>query len=94
MKTILFALAAFLLSGCGAAKNDPDTDSGKYPYTLYRSGVIAKDVKIPVAKFDTNGERVDWNKENCEKVAGLMNGAQRVEQFPVKFWCEKGKAGK
>ena len=93
MKILLPVLFAFLLAGCGAA-SDPDNASGQFAYTLYRGGAVDASVRMPFATFETEGERAEWNKDNCEKVAGLMNEAQRQELHPVKFWCEKGKPEK
>lgn len=92
MKICLALTAFMILAACSKPTPDADRDSGKYPYTLYRGGVIDAAVRIPIASFKTSGERIEWNKENCEKVTILMTEAQKNELHPVRFWCESGDA--
>ena len=87
---LLFIGLLFFGTSCKKAL-PPEKASGEHIYTLYRGGAILKSVRINVATFETIGENITFNMENCELVASILNETQKNIPNPVKFWCEKGE---
>lgn len=76
MKKTLFLLILVVVTGC---KDD-------VTYTLYRSSLPDKNLRIHVATFDVK-ESAEYNNENCKIAAELFENQSGVK---VKYWCEKG----
>lgn len=83
---ILLAFAILIITGC----TQEEKSSTSEIYTLYRGGALDKSLRIHYATFPTKGEKTDWNKENCERIAEYLNKEEKYKTYPVKFWCEKG----
>lgn len=80
LKRLCLVFAA-CLGSCGPQPDDQAV------YTLYRSPGVGTH-HIHVATFDApDGEA--YNKENCEIVAGLMQGQPGVS---VQYYCHAGRA--
>jgi len=93
----LIAIAMFCLpAGCNnpMATNEADKATTQIA-TLYRNGSIAKDMRLHFASFDVEGEANDYNINNCQMAARLLNAnvskQWRAQGLPdVGFWCEPG----
>jgi len=83
--------AVLSLSACSANVAGEENEIA----TLYRNGSLMKEIRIKFASFDAQGEANDYNINNCEMSARLLN--ENVTQqwtaqgLPdVGFWCEPG----
>ncbi|MEE4339394.1 hypothetical protein [Erythrobacter sp.] len=76
-------------------ENEQEARADKQIATLYRNGSIAKDLRLHFATFAVEGEANDYNINNCEMTAKLLN-ANLAAQWTamglpdVGFWCEPG----
>ena len=81
LKRVLSAVAVVMMLA-GAAMADDEI------YTLYRSSVVAPDMRIHVATFDADDSGPGYNFENCNIAADLFRQQPGVR---VRYWCEKGR---
>ncbi|KUO54548.1 MAG: hypothetical protein APF78_03465 [Sphingomonadales bacterium BRH_c3] len=82
-------IAGILTASCQAPTEAPQIA------TLYRNGSIAKDLRLHFASFDAEGEANDYNINNCQMTARLLNAnvskQWTAQGLPdVGFWCEPG----
>jgi hypothetical protein len=82
------------VSACGS-----DEPVGAQPFTLYRNSPIELAVRVHWATFDATESDPNYNRNNCEMAARLLNAnvdassaAEGKERHDgVGFWCEAGR---
>lgn len=93
---LAFLACLILLGGCGdTAVSEGGTEETTQIATLYRNGSLMKQMRLHFGSFDAQGEANDYNINNCQMTAKLLNSnvsAQWLaEGLPdVGFWCEPG----
>ena len=66
-------------------------------YTLYRDSALDPNLRVHWATFDGKEgelEPHDFNQENCNHAADLLNKNVRVLNdgaTPIRYWCEPGE---
>ena len=80
-RQLFLVVVASSLVGCSGAVSDANS------FTLYRSSVTDKAMRIHVASFDSEAGEA-YNQENCRQAELLFQSQPGVE---TKFWCEKGR---
>jgi hypothetical protein len=84
---------AILTAGCRDAQKADGSE--QQIATLYRNGSLRKDFRLHVASFDVTGEANDYNINNCQMTARLLN-SNVARQWTGKglpdvgVWCEPG----
>jgi hypothetical protein len=93
----LLLLASLTLASCSAPQSkgaSGEVDSQVQIATLYRNGSLMPEVRIHFGSFDAEGEVNDFNINNCEMTARLLNANVREQmgsdEQSVGFWCEPG----
>lgn len=84
--------ALILLTGCNISSSSAET------FTLYRNSFIQTSLRIHFATFDAAESDRNYNRNNCEMVARLLNAnvdASAEEEGKPRdaslgFWCEPG----
>lgn len=66
--------------------SDPHPVEAKDVYTLYRSSIVDRGLRIHVATFDSV-DGAEYNRENCQIARGLFQAQPGVS---VQYWCERG----
>lgn len=90
MRTLTFITVVLAALTVAACKEKP-LNSSKHPtYKLYRSSLVASDMRIHIATFDADvgmaiGAKRPYNLENCEVARDLFQAQPGVK---VEFWCE------
>jgi hypothetical protein len=91
--TITAVAISVLVVGCQDLRQSAQTE--KQVATLYRNGSLLKDDRFHFASFNVEGEANDYNINNCQMAARLLN-ANVAKQWTGKglpdvgFWCEPG----
>lgn len=93
MKNVARLISAVTLASCSQLSPYPDR------YTLYRNSYVDSSLRIEFATFAARGEGQNYNRNNCEMAARLLNenldasaktdGKER--DAALGFWCEPGE---
>jgi hypothetical protein len=91
--TIVIA-AALMATACSSGSSD----GGAEKFTLYRNSLLDTSVRVHWATFDAAGSDRNYNRNNCETAARLLNAnveasarEEGQDRDPaVGFWCEPG----
>lgn len=97
----MFRASILLTSAIALAACDPATTLGEneeqavQTATLYRNGNLMLDLRLHFGSFDAVGEANDYNINNCQMTARLLNANVSQQwvgegQPNVGFWCEPG----
>ena len=92
-RAILIAMATVSATACSWEGSGRTND-----FTLYRNSALDRSVRVHWATFDANESDRNYNRNNCEMAARLLNAnvdasarAEEADRDPsVGFWCEPG----
>lgn len=85
MRTQIISILTLAVCGQSLASDPPPIDA-KDVYTLYRSSIVERGLRIHVATFDSV-DGAEYNRENCQIARGLFQAQPGVT---VQYWCERG----
>ena len=88
-----FSILLFVLFIAGCESADMNEQNAQVA-TLYRNGSVMPEMRLHFGSFDAVGEANDYNINNCEMTARLLNSNVRAhaqsDSQSVGFWCEPG----
>ena len=88
----ILAAASLALLACN--EGTPAAEGGEQIATMYRNGSLMPEIRLHFGTFDAAGEANDYNINNCQMTARVLNSNIRAQtqsdEQSVGFWCEPG----